>query len=621
MLQNIRDNIQGIFAKIIMAIIIVPFALFGIDSLLSGGGVVNVAEVNGEEIAELELQQMMVIQKRSLLSRMGENADPSLLDDALIREQVLQRLIQEKVLLQKAKAGGIGLSDRQLDQAIVSMGQFQQDGQFSPDLYQATLRNNGYTSPFFKQLLSKELLLKQLSSAVSSTGFVTETELADIAAIVGEKRSYRYVLLPLVPDVDTTVDPAQVDNYYQQHLAEFQREEQLQLEYIELKKEQFYKPVDEQRLREAFDIEMSEFKASEERRVSHIFIEINEARSSEQALALANELEQQLSSGGDFGELAKTNSDDIGSASIGGDLGYTRGDTFPEEFEEVLFSLELDAVSSAVATDDGFHLIKLTDVKVLDKPVFENRRLAIEQRIQSAEADAGFITTLEDLRDYVFNSDDLAGPAKSLELSVGTTNWLSRSSTDGLFSKNTLKNAAFSNEVLEEENNSEVIELSPNHYVVLRLKSHREAEALPLAEVETQIQALLQQKQAREELQSQAQRLSEQLEGGSTIEEIAQLNGYEWQLEIDRSRNSSAVNRELLGAAFNAVELNGYAPINLDDGSMAIIKVEKIEAGSVQLLAKDERRAVTQEVIRTYAAWDFSWFIQSAMAESDISTL
>ena len=134
MLQNIRDNVQGTFAKIIMAIIIVPFALFGIDSLLSGGGVVNVAEVNGEDITEIELQQMMYIQKRNLLSRMGEAADPALLDDSLIKQQVLQQLIQEAVLLERARAADFAISDRQLDQAIINMSQFQQDGQFSPEL-------------------------------------------------------------------------------------------------------------------------------------------------------------------------------------------------------------------------------------------------------------------------------------------------------------------------------------------------------------------------------------------------------------------------------------------------------------------------------------------------------
>ena len=621
MLQNIRDNVQGIFAKIIMAIIIVPFALFGIDSLLSGGGVVNVAEVNGEDVAELDLQRRMVMQKRNMLSRMGENADPSLLDDGLIREQVLQRLIEEKVLLQKADDNSLELSARQVDQMIVGMAQFQENGQFSPELYQNVLRNNGYTSAFFKALLTTELLIQQINSGVSSTGFVTEPELMDIASIVGENRTYRYMILPLDVTAEVDISSTQVSEYYKQHLSDFLREEQLELEYIELKKEQFYESVDEATLRQAFEEELLASSASEERRVSHIFIEINDTRSSEQAKTVADSLAQQVQSGESFETLAKTNSDDIGSASMGGDLGYTKGDTFPDDFESVLFALELGAVSAPVVTDDGVHLIKLTDIKAGDQPVFEQRRDLIEQRIQSTNADAEFITVLEDLRDYVFNSSDLTGPAESLELSVLTTDWLSRSSSDSIFANSRVRNIAFTDDVLLERNNSEVIELSPNHFIVVRVKNYRAAEPFSVSEVEPKIQALLKQQHAKGELVSLAEKLSGQLLQGADIQQIAQSNNYEWQLEIDKTRSAASVNRELLLAAFNATDINGYQSVALSDGSVAILSLEKINTGSLQSLSTAERQAIVQEINRNYANLDMSSYLKSVLAASDISRL
>lgn len=621
MLQNIRDNVQGIFAKIIMAMIIVPFALFGIDSLLSGGGVVNVAEVNGEEVSERELQRRMVMQKRNMLSRMGENADPSLLDDGLIRAQVLQRLIEETVLLQKAEDNSLGLSARQIDQMIVGMDQFQENGQFSPELYQNVLRNNGYTSTFFKALLTTELLIQQLNSGVSSTVFVTEPELMEIASIVGENRSYRYMLLPLDVTAEVEISSSQVSEYYEQHESDFLREEQLELEYIELKKEQFYESVDEATLRQAFEEELSAFSASEERRVSHIFIEINDTRSGEQAKLVADSLAQQLQSGDSFEALAKTNSDDIGSASMGGDLGYTKGDTFPDDFESVLFTLELGAVSAPVITDDGVHLIKLTDIKAGEQPVFEERRDLIEQRIQSTTADAEFITVLEDLRDYVFNSSDLAGPADSLELTVHTTNWLSKSSSESIFSHSRVKNRAFTDDILLERNNSEVIELAPNHFIVVRVKNYRATEPFTLKEVEPEIQALLKQQHVKDQLIILAEKLKTQLLQGGKIQEIAQSNNYEWQIEIDKTRNSASVNRELLIAAFKATQINSYQSVPLADGSVAILSLEKITSGNLQSLSTAERRAIVQEINRNYANWDVSWYLKSALAASEISQL
>jgi peptidyl-prolyl cis-trans isomerase D len=399
------------------------------------------------------------------------------------------------------------------------------------------------------------------------------------------------------------------------------REEQLQLEYIELKKERFFKPVDQARVREAFELELADYKLSEERRASHIFIEVNDSRSYDQAKALAFDIESKLQEGLSFEEIAKSSSDDLGSASLGGDLGYTNGETFPEEFEQVLASLELNAVSQPVEMEGGFHIIKLTDIKALEVPKFEERKALIEQRIQSADVDAEFISMLEDLKDHVFNSDDLAGPANSLDLSVNTSGWLSRSSSESIFNSPKVKTAAFSEAVLTDGNNSEVIELSPDHFIVVRVKSHRDKEPMPLAEVEGKIQLLLQQQQARAKLEILAGELASQLQAGASIEEMAKTNNYDWQIEIGKSRNSPAVNRELLTAAFNTTSANKYEIVPLNNGAVAIITVEEINAGDLALLPAEDRQAVIQEVLRNNANWDFSWYLQSAIAGSDITTL
>ena len=478
--------------------------------------------------------------------------------------------------------------------------------------------NNSYTSAFFKELLSTELVIKQLNSGVSGTGFVTEPELAEIASIIAESRSYRYLVLPLDLSAEVDISQSQISDYYNQHLSDFLQEEQLELEYIELKKEQFYQSIDEAVLREAFEEELLNASVSEERRASHIFIEVNDSRSDEAAMALAGSLAEQLQNGGDFEELAKGNSDDLGSASMGGDLGYSQGDTFPDEFESVLFSLDLGAVSAPLVTDDGVHLIKLTDVKAVEAPVFADRREAIEQRLQSANADAEFISVLEDLRDYVFNSSDLAGPAGSLDLTMQTTQWLSRSSTDGIFSNNQVRNIAFDDDVLIDRNNSEVIELSPNHFIVIRVKDYREEKPFMLSEVEDDIKAILIKQHAEDKLAVLAEEIKEQLVQGADLKEIAQSRNYEWQLETDKRRNAATVNRELLVAAFSASTINGYQSVPLSDGSVAILKLEKINAGSLKSLPEPERLALIQEINRNYANLDMSWYMQSAMSSSEI---
>ena len=166
-----------------------------------------------------------------------------------------------------------------------------------------------------------------------------------------------------------------------------------------------------------------------------------------------------------------------------------------------------------------------------------------------------------------------------------------------------------------------MIELSPDHFIVVRVKSHRDKEPMPLAEVEGKIQLLLQQQQARAKLEILAGELASQLQAGASIEEMAKTNNYDWQIEIGKSRNSPAVNRELLTAAFNTTSANKYEIVPLNNGAVAIITVEEINAGDLALLPAEDRRAVIQEVLRNNANWDFSWYLQSAIAGSDITTL
>ncbi len=618
MLQNIRDNVQGVFAKVIIGLIIIPFAAFGIDSLLGGGGVVDVAEVNGEKITNFELQQGMAMYKRQLLNRMGENADPALLEDALIRDQVLDRLVQEKILLQRASEESIGLGVRQVDQAIVGMQQFQENGQFSVELYQNILRGNGYTPAFFKQLMLREMTIQQASAAVSNPQFVTEVELAALAAIVGEKRSYRYMLLPLEINEQLQVSDDQVSDYYQQHLAEYQREEQVLLDYIEIKKQDFYQAVDEQLLIEAFAEEMEDFKGSEQRRASHIYIEISDARTEQQARAQAQELLLLLQGGASFAELAAERSDDPGSSTAGGDLGFSQGDTFPDEFEQALFALELNAVSEPVQTDDGFHLIKLTEIKAVEQPVFAERKELIRQRIQSATANTEFITVLDELRDYVFNADDLNDPASDLKLTVQSTAWLSKSDNAAVFANTLVRNAAFSEEVLIARNNSEVIEITADHFIVVSVKDYRAAEPFPLAEVEAEIKILLARELSMAALQQTAQELIVQLDAGESIESLAQANNYQWQLEIDKLRNSIDVNPVLLEQAFSTSAINVYGSVYLEDGSLAIWRLEKTSAGTIATLSEREQRALAQEINRIYASRDMALYLMSIRQSAEV---
>lgn len=626
MLQNIRNNIQGVIAKIIIGLIIIPFAVFGIDSLVGGGGPVSVAEVNGVEVTEQELQRAIDLQKRRLMNMMGENADPAMFDDDLLRAPALEQLIQQKLMLQAAEDASIGISSEALDQAIVNMPQFQEDGQFSPQLYQNILRSNGLTSSYFKLMLSNDMVVNQLNSGLAASDFVTEKELEETAKVVGQKRSFRYFILPYKKVASgITISDEDVNSYYEANINNFQTDNRVKLEYIEVKQQDFFKPVQPEELEQAYELEMADFQADERRRASHILLEITDERGEQQTKELAQSLVQRIKDGEDFAKLAGEFSDDLGSASAGGDLGFSSGDTFPEEFEQALFSLEHNAVSPPVLTDAGYHLIRATEISNVDKPSFDERKAVIEQRIQLAAAEVEFVAKVEELRDRVFNSEDLSDPASELELKVSVSDWVTQTTGPGVLGNKIVLAAAFSDDILQDGNNSEVLELASDHYIVIRVKEHQPPKAKPLAEVKDSIIASLTKQKASTETIKLAQEAVSELSGGTALEDIARGHDYQWQVELAVTRNSANVPRELITAAFDmSVVPEGDLVIKtvpMDNGDAAVLQLEKVEDGSWSDFSSPQQRGISAELQRNFATKSINAFISSIRSAAQIDIL
>lgn len=627
MLQNIRDNIQGVIAKIIIALIIVPFAFFGVESLLTGGGANNVAEVNGDDISAVELEKAVYFQKRSLLQRMGDEVDPAMLDDARLSREALEQLIQRRLLLQQADEQNINVSVVAVDQMILSMPQFQQDGQFSMQLYENMLRSNGYSLAYFKQRLTDDLRISQLSNGMAGSDFLTNQELADAARIVAQKRSYEYLTLPITQQLSqVTVSNDEIEQYYQQHQANFLTDERVRLEYIELKLGDFTQPVDESQLREAYELEMADFNVQGERRAAHILFEVTAERDIAATKALAKVVADRIAAGESFSDLAKEFSADTGSASNGGDLGYTAGDTFPVAFEEALFALDLNAVSMPVETDAGIHLILAADIKEAVAPTFDERKQAIELRLQLAQAESVFINTVDQLRDLVFNSEGLTGPAVELKLDVRDAGWVSRVSAEGVLASPQVLSAAFSGEVLNDRNNSEVLELASDHFIVVRVADHEEVTTKPLESVKASIVARLTQQKASEMSQVRAQELIKDIAGDvKSVSDIASESGLIASAEQAVNRSTAKAQPELVAAIFALPQAaQGEATIEsltLSNGDVVIVKLSSVSDGGLEDLAEAELLGLSRQLQRFSSMQSLSGYQTTVRQSAEITVL
>jgi peptidyl-prolyl cis-trans isomerase D len=626
MLQNIRQNIHGTGAKIIIFIIVAAFALFGVESILLGGGGGGVAEVNGEQITPQELQQAVNNSKRRLIAMMGDNLDPAMLDDQRLSAQALEALIGRKLMIQTAEEMGLAVSERQIGTMIGTMEQFQLDGNFSPEVYRSVLSSAGYTPAYFKQSLEQDIVLGQLRTGLSGSEFATRAELNLNARISGEQRDLRYLTIPLSRyQTDVQVSDEQIASYYEANQEAFRSEEAVELEYIELRTEDFRQPVDEDVLLEAYELELQASQYQEENRVSHILFEQNADESDEAFAARIADAREQLAAGSAFADVARELSDDIGSAPFGGDLGFSSGDTFPAPMEEAIAALALNAVSEPVVTEAGTHLLLVTERRAGEPPSLEEMRPQLEERIALEEARVVLLRTAENLKDLAFNAEDLAGPAGELELDLQTSELVTRNQAEGLFANPSLLAAAFTDDVLNGGYNSDVVELSGDHYVVLRVKRHYPAEIRPLAAVRDAIVARISDETARAAVEREARRAVAVLREGASVEEVALESGFEWQVELGADRRNLSVPPELLQRAFSLPAVaEGESTIDYvltPGGDARVFELARVTAGELDALPEPEQVVLQRQVSGEYGQLLDTEFQQGLRASADITVL
>src|SRR5690606_12361197 len=302
-----------------------------------------------------------------------------MIDEQLLRESVLQGLIQRAVLLEGAQDADLRISEQMIDQMLLNTPDFQTDGQFDANRFDVVIRNMGLSSRMaFRELVRQELMLAQLRNAYQASAFATPAERQLLARL--ENQSRDFAVIELDTDVaGVKVDEAEVEEYYQENQADFLTPEQVVLETLTLSRSDFFDDaeVDEAALESLYQREVGNL--TEQRRASHILFEVegdDEAVALEQAAAA----KARIDAGEDFATVAKELSADPGTLNNGGDLGYVEHGSFDPAFDDALFALEENQVSEPVRSRFGVHLIKLTDLQSPEVPSLESMRATLDRK-------------------------------------------------------------------------------------------------------------------------------------------------------------------------------------------------------------------------------------------------
>ena len=622
MLQDIRDNSQGVIAKIIIGFIVAIFALFGVDSIMNGFITSPpVAEINGEEISEAQLQ----VNTQNLLNSIGGNADS--LDQGLLEQIALSQLLEEVLLRQSAQGSDMAVSSNRVDRSIIENPNFQINGVFDSDLAVRTMASQGFSIPIYRETLQQQMLLSQLANAYSSSAFVTDSELERIAGLSAQTRDFRYLSIPLgTRTLGTAISNAQIQSYYTESPQDFTQPESVSVSYVMLDKSVISSEIelDEGVIEAQYETERSAFEGSAEKRASHILFEVGGDLSEEQALEMAVTAKQRIDAGEEFGPVALEVSTDTVSAEVGGDIGYTDGTAFPAALEEALEALSVNEVSGPVVSDFGVHIVMLTEDSVNVFQRFEEVAERIERELKSSEVELIYAERLGDLSNLAFETGNLETISEELEMDVLISATFGRAGGSGIFSNQALIDAAFSQEVLLEDNNSEVIELSPSQAVVMNALVFNEAAVLPLEEVEPEIAVIIRTQMEREAVQSLNDQILTRIENAESVEQLLADNEIEWLTEEGTNRDEVTVNREILTQVF-AMSLAGsvtpaYDNLTLTNDTAVIVELNSINAGSIASIPLIDQENMLGSMISDLGNSDFQAYMGNLQENADIES-
>ena len=530
MLMDIREKIRGWIAYVIVGLISIPFALWGVGEYLGGGGDATVAEVEGEPITARELDRAFAERRAQMVAQSDQQLTAEMFEQMGVKRQVLDELINERLLVNFVREQGYVIPNDVVAGVIRGIPAFQQDGEFDRETYERRVAQQGMTVEQFENDIRRDQLFGTLDRALVGSAFVTDPEVRQVVALRDQTREVGLVRIDREAVAEGLEAPAEDDlrAYYDEHAQAFERPEQVRLAYVELSPEQLAskQEISDAALQAAYDDFRSRESNEEIRRARHILIELPEDAGAAEVDAaretLAQARETIASGEATFAEKAQELSDDSSTRDDGGDLGRVRDGDIAEAFDQAVASLEEGEVSEPVRTPFGLHLIQVYGVEAAAVPPLEQVRDQLLEDLRRDAAERAYYDAAEQLASVSYEQpDSLVPAAEAVGLSIQQSDWIGRNTGEGIAQHAEVRESAFDEGVLGEGFNSQLIELGPNHAVVVRVEAHREAQPRPFEEVEAQVREQWQRDAVEAAIEDKAEAIRAALESDNDPAEVA----------------------------------------------------------------------------------------------------
>ena len=614
MLQTINDRAKGILGWIIIVFISVPFALWGIQEYLGNGPQPFAVKVNDTDISIAQYEEALTRQKQQLESMFGSNLPTGEEFDKQIKKQVVDQLISRVVIENTAADAGFRIANETLAKNIQGMESFQHEGKFMAANYKDIVESQGMSVSEFEYLYRKDLMVQQFQNGIVKTSIVDPASIAFISRLQKQSRDVDYLKFKLsgyLPEITVSDEEAQA--YYAENKQRYMTPEQVSVSYVELKGENLSAnvAVNEESLRRQYDEYVAGLSQNEQRKARHILVQLSEGDDDTTKAEKKKIIESALNriqSGESFEALAKSISEDPGSATNGGDLGWVNRGMMVPAFEDALFKLNKGEISPVVQSSFGYHIIRLDDIKQPEIASFESKRAELVKDLKRNEIDNVFYERSEIIATTAYENDQSLQPVSAAQgLEIKSTGLFTESEGQGIAQNEAVRKAAFSDAVLKEGRNSEVIDLGNHHIVVLRLDEHKVSTVRPYEEVKPQIEIALKSIQAKQKAQAAALQALADMQQGASLESIAKDPHVELKKLGVIKRDHTGIDPRILINAFKmtrpADNKAQFDTMELADGVALVVlnavhdSTEAAKPEDMQALSRELESAISNQEI------------------------
>ena len=627
MLQLIREKSSGWLTWSLVIIISIAMAAFGLGDYFSGSGGSGVAaKINGQSLTWQQVDNRYQDLLRNYVDQ--DNADITQLDTNQLRLQARQQLVNQLAYKLGLQKHGFEVGEQQVIQNLIRIPDFQQDGKFSKQQFKQVLRQAGLTEQRITQQIRDQILFSQSRDGLLLSSFTLENEVNTLLDLLHQKRDFGYALIS-IKDLSNqqNISDAAIEAHYNDNLQKYQTAEQVEIEYLDLSLENLMRQVEfvESDLTAFYEQHPGYYATPELVRVRHILINAPMGapeRISGEARAKIDDLLARVKTGESFAQLARKESDDIATKAQGGDLGWLGHGEVEPNFEQAAYVLEKPGdVSEVVETQFGYHIIELTERKEAKQKAFAEVKKEVIQHFRKDQAERALANKGEEMANLAFEQPDSLQPAAAaVGLKVQRTAAFDTKGGEGILKFPAVVNAAFSEEMLGADRNSDLIKIDDERYVVIRIAAHHPPVQQSLVEVKDKIKKQIASTQARKLAEKLGSEFLAAIQAGEGPNSVAKANGLKWKVVRDVTRLDQDIPHEILHLAFSMPKPDAEHPTFKGEqsrfsGDYIVLSLQSVQKGEVPEGedATDMAALYQRQLAQLMAQTEFALFEQALL--------